>query len=347
MQITAFYLPQFHPIPENDTIYGKGFTEWDNVRQARPLFSGHCQPRVPHPAIGYYSLLDESFLVRQHALARAYGVESFCYYYYNINGRRVLEKPVDLIVKNREIKNGFCLCWDHQSWYNNRIFPRERPFLEQVYSRENALGVFHDLEKYFASERYLQIDGKPLFLVFAPERCPEIRMYADIWHEEALRLGLPGICLAGVQAYVGCAPELFNFDCMVEFAPNWRSEDMACVENGLRCFDYRKTVAFMLSKPVPEYHSMRCVFPAWDNTPRRGAEGVATKNSSRAQFRLYLSQIMDYTARILPANMQHVFLNSWNEWGEGCQVEPDERYGFTWLEIIREQLAKHRQNSGQ
>lgn len=340
MKIIAFYLPQYHVIPENEAIYGPGFTEWDNVRSAVPLFDGHYQPHIPHKLLGYYNLLDTKALLCQHALAYEYGVEAFCYYYYNFGGKRLLDGPLDIVNTNANIKNMFCLCWDHLSWYNNRN-TRRNVFLEQVYSPHMARSLAHDLEKYFCNPRYIRIDGKPLFLVFAPERHPCIRDYADILREEAARMGLPGLCLAGVEAYVGCAPEVYGFDCMVEYAPNWRQETLISAHDAQpRRMDYVTTLRYMLAKPVPNYLRMRCTFPAWDNTPRRGKEGIACVNTSPELFRVALEGLIEYTHMALPQSMQYVFINAWNEWGEGCHLEPDNHNGFQYLEIVRELMHK-------
>ena len=342
MEAIAFYLRRFHVIPENEAVYGQGFTEWSNVRSAKPLFKGHHQPRIPHNILGYYNLLDEKTLILQHYLAYSNGIHGFCYYYYNMAGRRLLEKPLDIINASRDINNDFCLCWDHNSWYDNTRTERDIPFIQQIYSVENAKGIIQDLEQYFSNPRYIKIDGKPLFLVFAPERCPGIEMYAETWREEASRLGFPGVYLAGVEAFIGCPPSMFGFDCMVEYAPNWRTENMVCgMENPPRRLDYRETVKFMLAKQVPDYPEMRCVFPDWDNTPRRGKNGIATVNVSPEVFRIALEGMADFTRRFVPDSLQYLFINAWNEWGEGCHLEPDQRYGFTYLSIVNEVMKQY------
>lgn len=342
MKAIAFYLPQYHVIPENEAIYSPGFTEWDNVRSAAPLFDGHYQPHIPHKLLGYYNLLDTRTLIFQHDLAYDHGVEAFCYYYYNLAGKRLLEKPLDIINSNTHIKNSFCLCWDHSSWYNNRTVG-QKPFLEQIYSPHEARNLARDLEKYFYNPRYIHINGKPLFLVFAPERHPCIRDYAYILREEAVRMGLPGLCLGRVEAFVGCAPEVYGFDCMVEYAPNWRPENMiSAYAERPRRMDYAATLRFMLAKPVPDYPRLRCTFPAWDNTPRRGMGGIVFANTAPELFRIALEGLIEYTSIALPKSMQYIFINAWNEWGEGCHLEPDQRYELQYLHIIREVMRKNK-----
>ena len=340
MDVIAFYLPQYHVIPENEAIYGKGFTEWDNVRRARPLFPGHCQPHVPHPSIGYYSLLDERFLAMQHAMAFDFGVTGFCYYYYNFAGHRPLSRPLELIAANRDICNKFCLCWPHGSWYNNRTTHRE-VFLPQRYSPANAKILFDDVRPYLEHPRHICIDGKPLLLIWAPERHPMLREYAEIWREQAHKAGFPGLWLAGVECYQGSPPSMFGLDGMVEFAPNWRPENHVSApgEEPTR-LDYIGTVRFMAQKEIPDYPRLRCTFPGWDNTPRRGRQGIACVNDSPELFQASLRFMLDYTQTVLPASLHYVFINAWNEWGEGCHLEPDQQHGFKYVQIIQEELAR-------
>lgn len=336
MEAVAFYLPQYHVIPENEAIYGKGFTEWDNVRNARPLFAGHRQPRQPHLAIGHYNLLDERFLTFQHELAYENGISGFCYYYYNLAGRRLLEQPLNIINRSKSIRNRFCLCWDPQSWYNNHNI-RKEIFIEQKFSQEIARTIFADLLQYIGNDRYIKINGKPLVSVFAPERHPMMREYAEIWQEEAVRHGLPGLWLAGVEAFEGKNPYELGLDGMIEFAPNWIREAQVTPEDVKpRQLDYARILRFMLSKEVPDWPYIRCVFPEWDNTPRRGKDGVLVTGTSMELFRTYLECVKEYTESFLPQTLQYVFINAWNEWGETCYLEPDQERGGKYLDIVRE-----------
>lgn len=334
MKAVAFYLPQFHVIPENEAVYGKGFTEWENVRRAKPLFPGHYEPHEPERSLGYYDLTHETSLRIQHQLALEMGVSAFCYYYYNIAGRRLLEKPLDIINRSAVIANEFCLCWDHASWYDNRQRNR-RMFLEQEYSEEQATRLGEDLLQYFRNPRYIKIGGRPLFLVFAPERHPLMHEYADILRTVAAKEGLPGLVIAGVEAYAGCPPAMLGLDCMVEFAPNWQRENTLSAPDELpRRMDYVRTVKFMLGKPVPDYLRMRCAFPGWDNTPRRGKWGIACVNNSPELFQTALEALCSYTRAVLPEKFQYVFINAWNEWGEGCHLEPDKKHGARYLQAV-------------
>jgi lipopolysaccharide biosynthesis protein len=346
MQAVAFYLPQFHVIPENEAVYGKGFTEWRNVASAVPLFTGHYQPHEPHEPPGYYDLTDEKILTMQHRLACDNGVSAFCYYYYNMAGRPLLNKPLKLVNKNVHIKNSFCLCWDHTSWYDNRQPARTTPFIAQRYSEEAARSLIRDLEQYFVNPRYIRIHNRPLLLVWAPERFEAnsglpMALYSAVWREEARRMGLEGLYLAGLESFMGNHPKLFDFDCMVEFAPNWdKKNEVSLPGEQPRRIDYIKTVNDMLLKPKPDYIRMRCAFPSWDNTPRRGKHGIASVNASPGAFGRMLETMAGYTQKNLPEDHQYLFINAWNEWGEGCHLEPDKKFGFTYLDIVRDTLKK-------
>lgn len=331
----AFYLPQFHVIPEND-IYGKNFTEWCNVRGAVPLYEGHAQPHIPHDILGYYDLTDEKILTKQHHIAWDNNVTAFCYYYYNMAGRTLLDAPLHIINKSRLIRNEFCLCWAHECWYDNTQPQRIKPFIAQEYSPENAKKIIRDLAQYFDNPRHIRIDGKPLLLVFAPERNPLMPVYSQIWREEAWAIGQTELCLAGVECHVGQHPANLGFDVMVEFAPNLNPMNMlSAAGEEPRRFDYVATVQDMLRKETPDYTRLRCAFPGWDNTPRRGRHGLSFERTSADVFIAALRAMAQHTRSYLPENLHYVFINAWNEWGEGCHLEPDQKDGFAYLHAVR------------
>lgn len=335
IKAVAFYLPQFHVIPEND-IYGKNFTEWCNVRRAVPLYDGHAQPHIPHGILGYYDLIDEKILTKQHHIAWDNNVTAFCYYYYNMAGRTLLDAPLHIINKSRLIRNEFCLCWAHECWYDNTQPQRIKPFIAQEYSPENARKIIRDLAQYFDNPRHIRIDGKPLLLVFAPERNPLMSVYSQIWREEAWAMGHTELCLAGVECHVGQHPANLGFDVMVEFAPNLNPMNMLSIEGEEpRRFDYVATVQDMLLKETPDYTRLRCAFPGWDNTPRRGRHGLSFERTSVDVFSAALRAMAQHTRAHLPENLQYVFINAWNEWGEGCYLEPDQKDGFAYLHAVR------------
>ena len=338
MKAIAFYLPQYHAIPENDAWWGKGFTEWNNVRSAVPQFEGHYQPHVPHATLGYYDLSDVKTLEKQHALALKYGVSSFCYYYYNFSGKKLLERPLLEINSSPVIRNDFCLCWANHDWSRIWYGQEKSLLIQQEYSRDNAANIFDDVFKYFCNERYIRIQDKPLFLVFNPEANPLMREYADIWRERARARGLAGVYIVSVENLtIGADPDEYGADAAVEFAPDWSCTALLSPpEHAPRIFDYQATIRNMVNKSVPPYTRMRCAFPGWDNSPRYKERAVVFGNTSWGGFKFALDFAREYTQKHLPEYLQYVFINAWNEWGEGCHLEPDEKNGFLALNIVAE-----------
>lgn len=336
----AFYLPQFHPIPENDAWWGKNFTEWHNVRQATPLFEGHYQPHIPHDTIGYYDLRDKNFLMKQHSIAKRYGIYGFCYYYYFFNGKTLLETPLKIIRSTPAIQTNYCLCWANGNWTRAWYGQNKETLISNSYGIENAKSFIETIAPYFFDDRYIKIDEKPLLLVYEPEGINEIRDYAEVWQQHAHDLGFNGIYLASVEAMtLGAPPSDYGFDAAVEFAPDWtKTVPVSNRQDTHRIFDYKETVKNMLLKPEPPYERFSCVFPSWDNAPRYKKSAISFINSSPGIFKYFLRQAMERTRRRLPTERQFLFINAWNEWGEGCHLEPDERYGYTYLQILKETL---------
>ena len=333
----AFYLPQYHATPENDAWWGAGFTEWDNVRAARPCFVGHYQPHEPHPRLGYYNLADPAQLERQHRLAARYGLYGFCYYYYNFSGKTLLETPLRLINSLPDITLPFCLCWANHDWTRAWYGQSKEVLIGQEYKLENAAKVFAGLLPYLLNPRYIKVARIPLLLVFNPEHNPLMPEYSRIWRELALQSGLPGLFLAGVESLaIGVEPERYGFDVAVEFAPDWSCAALTSDAGAApRVYDYQATLRNMLLKPAPSYTRLRCLFPGWDNTPRYKRAGLVFDNFSLGAFQYAVEQTREQSLARLPEELRYVFFNAWNEWGEGCHLEPDKRHGFMPLEIMR------------
>ena len=337
----AFYLPQFHPIPENDAWWGKNFTEWHNVRQAVPQFEGHYQPHVPHHTIGYYDLRDKDFLIRQHSIAKKFGIYGFCYYYYFFNGKTLLETPLKIIRNTPQIETNYCLCWANGNWTRAWYGQNKEVLISNCYGEDNALSFIKSIAPYFSDTRYIKIDEKPLLLVYEPELIDDIDKYVCIWRDYVQRLGYEGLYLVLVEAMtLGANPAEFGFDAAVEFAPDWtKTHLLSNRKDTHRIFDYKETVKNMLLKPEPPYLRFNCVFPSWDNTPRYKKSAVTFINNNPGIFKFFLQQAMERTRNAIPSDKQFVFINAWNEWGEGCHLEPDNRHGYLYLQIIRELLG--------
>jgi hypothetical protein len=346
----AFYLPQFHPIPENDEWWGKGFTEWSNVAKAKPLFRGHYQPLVPAD-LGFYDLRVPETRAAQAELARHYGIEAFCYWHYWFAGRRILERPFNEVLKSGEPNFPFCLAWANQTWTGIWHGAPDRILIEQTYPGAHDYEAhFHALLPAFMDDRYVQVEGKPLFCVYRPYDLPSPRQFSDLWRELAHRAGFKGLFLVG-EAGAAWVPHNHGFDASVTtalpelrgWAPWWRPRDrLAWYRRRLlgRPTVYR--YADVLDQLLDEIPSDRVTYPAvipnWDNTPRSGGNGLVLHGSTPALFREHLRQAVSRVERY-PAERRLVFIKSWNEWAEGNHLEPDLRFGHGYLEAVRAELS--------
>lgn len=349
-RVVAFYLPQYHRVKENDEFWGEGFTEWTNVRKARPNFEGHHQPRVPENE-DYYDLADINVQKKQARLAKEYGVSAFCYYMYWFNGRRVLERPLDQMLATPSIDMEFCVCWANENWTRTWDGKANDILLGQVHSPESDRQFIRDAMKYLADPRYMRVDGKLMLLVYRADLIPNCADSMAIWREEVRRAGLGELHLCAVQFYGITDPEPWGFDAAVEFPPHgWlRPENMPDTPPRLlnskftgHIFDYAKSVDFALRKPIPDYRWYRGVFPGWDNTARRQDTPHIFANSNAFQFERWLIEVLRQTALMAPPEHQIVFINAWNEWGEGAHLEPDAKTGKLNLMALNAALSQVR-----
>jgi hypothetical protein len=339
----CFYLPQFHSIPENDRWWGTGFTEWTMVRRGRPLFEGHAQPFQPSPATAWYNLLDREVRARQGALARSHGIYAFCYYHYWFRGKRLLEGPLERMLEDGEPALPFMLCWANEPW-TRRWDGLENDVLQaQEYGDEaDWREHFQTLLRFFRDPRYVRVDGAPVLLIYRTGHIPVLPPMVEIWRSLAREAGFSGLHLVGVlgsfEDNQAVPPEA---DAVCEFLPNWprRLGLNGCVLQGVRVASAER--AWTLSLEGPRLHPVqyRGAFASWDNTPRCGSGGLAFLPLAPARFRTLLGEQMH---RILADPKQpapFLFINAWNEWGEGCALEPDVARGTAYLEAVREALA--------
>jgi lipopolysaccharide biosynthesis protein len=353
VRLIAFYLPQYHPIPENDAWWGKGFTEWANVTQARPLFLGHYQPHFPAD-LGFYDLRLPEVRQSQADLAREYGIYGFCYYHYWFDGKQLLERPFSEVLASGKPDFRFCLCWANESWTRRWDGFDQDVLIEQTYGGESdAQNHIRWLLQAFADERYIQINGKPLLLVYRAREIPHIERILSIWREEANRAGLPGLYLCSVESIWSrnWDPTGQGFEAAVEFHPAFgllprklleRRQSFSLWPWGRKqpkhwIVSYKDYVQYMLQRHYPNYKMFRCVTPGFDNTSRRqnGLHASILQQSNPEDFGIWLHHTVRWTKNNRPESEQIVFINAWNEWAEGNHLEPDQRFGHAFLEQVR------------
>jgi glycosyltransferase involved in cell wall biosynthesis len=339
VRVIAFYLPQYHPIPENDRWWGDGFTEWRNVVKAQPLFPGHHQPQLPTD-LGFYDLRCPETRADQAELARRHGIHGFCYYHYWFNGKQLLERPFNEVLRTEKPDFPFCLCWANEPW-SRRWDGSETDVLQrQSYSAEDDLAHIRWLAGTLADPRAITIDRRPVFLVYRADQLPEPARTTDLWRREVERAGLKGIYLLAVETGwdAGWDATKVGFDAKVLFQPQFSmlgAVDRMDVPNPrLRVYDYQKAWPVLANPGPVSYLRYDCVFPSWDNTPRKGEEGWVVHNSTPEAYQAWLRLAVE-RALARPADQRVVFVNAWNEWAEGTHLEPDRKDGRAYLEATR------------
>ena len=373
VKLIPFYLPQFHTIPENDRWWGEGFTEWTNVRKAKPLFPGHDQPRIPLD--GEYDLTDDAVKIRQAEQAKAHGIFGFCYYHYWFKGgKRLLEKPAEQMLKNKAVDIPFCFSWANENWSKNWDGGNREVIMEQDYGgRADWEEHFRYLLPFFKDDRYMTVDGKPLFVIYKPEQITDLYEMAAYFRKRAKEEGFPDLCLAFQfpSYYADMYYRADIFDYRIGFEPV-HARSLAQMKPGtspkvallrrllgegavtayrklrkgkggasgaraqsLSLYFYDDIWEKLLSAPWTE-EFLPGGFVDWDNTPRNKC-GLAHAGFSLEAFQGYLTRLV---ARAEAENKPMLFLNAWNEWGEGAFLEPDQRYGFGKLEAVRAAMTK-------
>ena len=348
VRLIAFYLPQFHPIPENDLWWGEGFTEWRNVAKATPQFPGHYQPHVPAD-LGFYDLRLSEVREDQAALARNYGIHGFCYYHYWFNGKRLLDRPFSEVLASGKPDFPFCLCWANDPW-SRRWDGREDELLQaQTYSEEDDIRHIESLIPALSDPRAITIEGKPVFLVYRGKHLPDPARTVDTWRRNVEAAGLAGIYLVAVETAwdLGWDATAVGFDAKVLFQPQFGRLITHASKNGripisghqnLQVYDYQKAVEEMAKIESVSYRRYETVFANWDNTSRVGDKAVVMHNSSPIVYEEWLRRAVART-RMYPPEQRVVFVNAWNEWAEGCHLEPDLRHGHAYLEATARALA--------
>lgn len=350
-RLIAFYLPQYHPIPENDKWWGKGFTEWTNVTRAKPLFRGHHQPHLPAD-LGFYDLRLPEVRQAQADLATEYGIYGFCYYHYWFHGRRVLERPFNEVLTSLKPNFPFCLCWANENWTRVWDGLNRNVLLEQTYSEDDDKNHIDWLINVFKDERYIKIDNKPLFLVYRASELPDPLKTTQLWRDEARKAEIGDLFLCKVMNVydAGEDPASIGFDAAIKFQPS-RADMGLPLGRGRRrwlrriglssaayeqqsIYDYQFLVQQGVQQKLPPYKLFESVTPSWDNSARRKIGATLFVNSTPQAYEAWLRGTIGKLASA-PLQERLVFINAWNEWAEGNHLEPDQKWGHAYLAATR------------
>ncbi|MBA3611803.1 MAG: glycoside hydrolase family 99-like domain-containing protein [Nitrospirales bacterium] len=345
----AFFLPQYHPIPENDQWWGKGFTEWTNVTKARPNFKGHYQPHLPAD-LGFYDLRMPEVREEQARLARKYGISAFCYYYYWFGGKKLLNRPLDEVLQSGAPDFPFCLCWANENWTRRWDGCEEDILIAQSHTEADHASFIEEIIPALLDPRYVRIHGKPLVIVYRLGQLPEPRRTADLWREYCMNAGVGEIYLAYVQSFermpLGDDPSLYGFDAAIEFPPHRYpvkmegSRPLINSEYQGVLFDYVQTSENFMRRTWPSYKLFKGVMPSWDNTARRQDVSHVFVGATPQRYEYWLRRAVDQTRRFHFGDERIVFINAWNEWAEGNHLEPDRQFGHQFLEATRNGLGR-------
>ncbi|MCU9533611.1 glycoside hydrolase family 99-like domain-containing protein [Streptococcus sp. CSL10205-OR2] len=374
MKTIAFYLPQFHAIPENDEWWGEGFTEWTNMKSAEPLFDGHYQPRIPLNH-NYYNLLDDKTMEWQVKLAQESGLYGFCFYHYWFDGHMLLEKPMENMLKNDNINFPYTICWANEPWTNAwKADGNTKTLIAQRYGdKAEWKDHFDYLLQFFKDKNYILVDGKPLLVLYRPEIVERLNEMLDYWQELAVEAGFPGMCFAYQQVsyYLLDDKDESRFRYRIEYQPGYARYDaqknaggikskLLTVKTGIRGMaskvdkalgtniagnltkqglsfeDYDELCQAIINRHGDDEKSVAGMFVDWDNTPRRGNKGRVCIGSTPDKFKKYMTKQIENVKNTYHNDM--IFIFAWNEWAEGGYLEPDERYQYGYLDALKESL---------
>ena len=350
----AFYLPQFHPIPENDEWWGKGFTEWTNVAKAPSLFEGHYQPRLPAD-LGFYDLRVAETRVAQASLAKQYGIYGFCYWHYWFGGKQILERPLQEVIKTGEPHFPICIAWANQTWQGTwHGLSSKKILIEQTYpGASDHEAHFYTLLETFKDERYIEVDGKKMFMIFQPTEIPDIQDFVFLWQELAVKNGITGFHFVALHTPYEWDHKAFGFDAAVQTMNPW----VVHVKPEIRKRNFFKKIVsrWWVSKndlkKMPRkvsYNNYVAAYPEgklnneqypliccdWDNTPRSGVDGWLYDDFSLELFEEHCMKALKETVNKSKTE-KFVFIKSWNEWAEGNYMEPDKKFGHGLLQSFK------------
>lgn len=348
----AFYLPQFHPIPENDYWYGKGFTEWTNVAKGKPLFKGHYQPHIPAD-LGFYDLRLRETIVAQTELAKEYGIDGFCYWHYWFgNGKRLLEKPFQAIVEDKSIDFPFSLAWANETW-EKKLWDKDKKnevIAKQEYpGTQDYIDHFYALIDAFRDKRYIRVNGKLFFIVYRPLDCPDMKEFLNIWRNLAEKEGLGDFYFVAKDFDCRDKERLFSFGFDAIYNDTLLNiHHQLSLFNKIRLkfqrsilgmpttFKYKDAIKYMVTNDDYEENIFPLIAPNWDHSPRSGRKSIILTHSEPDIFRQVVKQAIN-AIKHKPIEQQIVMIRAWNEWGEGNHLEPDLKYGKGYLEVLKKE----------
>lgn len=352
IKLFAYYLTQYHPTKENDAWWGKGVTEWSNVVRAVPQYLGHSQPRIPDE-LGYYDLRIRDNMARQIELAKQYGVYGFCFYHYWFGeGKRILEKPLNMFLEDKTLQFPFMYCWANHSWYKKFQGTSDEVLIEMPNDEKIYRGYLKAITGDLKDSRYYKIDGKPVIIIYSPSSIPNEKDVLKTWRSDAVNAGFKGLYLIAVHE-VGESIDytVRGYDASCEFHPttmfNLLGDVPAKVEivNKAFCgkvYDYKSIVNKKLYMKYKSPTLYRSVMTFWDNTARKNSRSTIFANTCPEDYESWLTDIIEYNRNNSMLEDNIGFINAWNEWGEGAYLEPDKEYGYALLEKTRDAIENKR-----
>lgn len=345
----AFYLPQFHPFPENDTWWGKGFTEWTNVTKAQTNYLGHYQPHLPIHS-GFYDLRVPEVMIEQAELARNYGIYGFNFYYYWFDGKILMHKPYEILLENKEIDINFCITWANENWTRRWDGAEHDILMAQNHCDEDSIRFIESLYKFFEDERYIRINNKPVLIIYRADIIPKMKETINLWRKKVVEAGFDGIYLICSQTFGVKSPEPYGFDAAMEFPPHTAesSEVTKSIDftNPLfegKVYDYNQVVNNAVKKEEPDYKLYRTAMLSWDNTARKQNASHIFEGFTLLRYKQWISNLASrvYNNEKYGDEEKLIFVNAWNEWAEGTHLEPDRKFGYGYLDSTYKALENY------
>lgn len=348
VKLLAFYLPQFHPFPENDAWWGKGFTEWTNVTKAKPNFTGHYQPHLPIHN-GFYDLRVPEVMIEQARLAKNYGIHGFNFYYYWFDGKVLMHKPFEILLKHKEIDINFCITWANENWTRRWDGAENDVLIGQNHCEEDSIKFIEHLYQYFNDERYIRIDNKPVLIIYRANIIPDMADTVNLWRKKVKEAGYDGIYLIAAETFGFKNPHEYGFDASMEFPPHTvksnvinRSIEITNEKYEGSIYSYDEVVRNACKEIEPAHKRFRTAMLSWDNTARKQNASHIFAHFSALRYKQWLSHIATAVFNNTKYSNEEklIFVNAWNEWAEGTHLEPDRERGYSYLQTTHDVLKE-------